>query len=76
LLHPLPVPSQKFVCSSLDLITDLPLTKHGHDVVLTIVDRVIKFMRFIPTTKGAGADDVAFLVRQQWCKILVSLVVL
>jgi hypothetical protein len=66
LLHPLPVPSQKFECISLDLITDLPPTKHGHDAVLTIVDRLTKFVRFIPTTKDAGADDVALLVRQQW----------
>jgi hypothetical protein len=62
----LPVPSQKFECISLNLITDLPLTKHGHNAVLTIADRLTKFVRFIPTTKGAGADDVALLVWQQW----------
>jgi hypothetical protein len=34
--------------------------------VLTIVDRLTKFVRFIPTTKGAGADPIASLVRKEW----------
>ena len=66
LLHPLPVPTHKFECISLDLITDLPPTKHGHDAVLTIVDRLTKFVRFIPTTKGTGAGPIASLVRKEW----------
>jgi hypothetical protein len=69
LLHPLPVPANKFECITLDLITDLPPTKHGHDAVLTIVDRLTKLVRFIPTTKGAGADAVALLVRKEWFRM-------
>ena len=66
LLHPLPIPHEKFESITMDLITDLPLTKHGHDAVLTVVDRLTKLVRFVPTRKDASAAVIAGLMRQHW----------
>ena len=38
LLQPLPIPTRKWEHISMDLITDLPITKKGHNAILTIVD--------------------------------------
>jgi len=66
LLQPLPVPERKFEHITLDLITDLPNTKHGYDAVLTIVDRLTKVVRFAPIKKNAKAKDVASVFRSVW----------
>jgi len=49
LLSPLPVPSHKWEQMTMDLITDLPLTKNGHTAVVTFVDRLTKQVHFAPT---------------------------
>jgi hypothetical protein len=66
LLQPLPVPEIKFDHITMDLITDLPVTKNGHDAVLTVVDRLTKLVHFAPLTKDAAAKDVAMAFRQVW----------
>lgn len=66
LLQPLPVPERKFDHITMDLITDLPVTKNGHDAVLTVVDRMTKMVHFAPITKGAQAKDVAMVFRNTW----------
>ena len=48
LLHPLPIPSQPWEEISIDLITDLPVTKNKHSLILTVVDRFSKMAHFIP----------------------------
>jgi len=67
-LQPLPVPSAKWEQMTLDLITDLPVTKHGHDAVVTFVDRLTKMVHFAPVTKGAGAEQVARVFIDTWYK--------
>ena len=66
LLQPLPVPERKFAHITLDLITDLPLTASGCDAVLTVVDRLTKYVCFAPLRKDASAKDVASAFRRVW----------
>jgi transposase InsO family protein len=66
LLQPLPVPERKFEHITMDLITDLPVTKNGCDAVLTIVDRLTKLVSFAPIRKDAKAKDVASVFRRVW----------
>jgi hypothetical protein len=60
------VPERKFEHITLDLITDLPITKNGCDAVLTIVDRLTKLVSFAPLRKDATAKDVASVFRRVW----------
>ena len=66
LLQPLPVPEGKWEHVTMDLITDLPPTKQGFDSILTIVDRATKLVRFAPTRKEIGAQELARVFRQVW----------
>lgn len=52
----------------MDLITDLPVTKKGHDAVVTFVDRLTKMVHFAPTTKTAGAEAIANVFLSTWYK--------
>ena len=61
LLQPLPIPSKPWECISMDLITALPMTTHGHDAIFTIVDRFSKMCHFIPTTSNVDAPSLASL---------------
>jgi len=64
LLQPLPVPSGKWEQMTMDLITDLPVTKHGHDAVVTFVDRLTKQVHFAATTKSVTAVELAGIFRR------------
>jgi len=64
LLQPLPVPEQKWEHMTMDLITDLPVTKHGYDAVVTFVDRLTKQVHFAPTKKRVTAVGLARLFRR------------
>lgn len=61
LLQPLPVPTTRFEQVSLDLITQLPKTKLGHDAIVVFVDRLSKLAYFCPTTSNVDAPGVASL---------------
>jgi hypothetical protein len=68
LLQPLPVPEKKFEQITMDLITDLPPTARGHDVVVTFVDRLSKLVHFAPTTKTVDAPELARIFTKAWHK--------
>ncbi|GAX83849.1 hypothetical protein CEUSTIGMA_g11274.t1 [Chlamydomonas eustigma] len=62
LLQPLPIPKQAGSSwSIMDFITGLPRTRRGHDAILTLVDRMIKFLLIIPTTIAVTAEGTAEL---------------
>ena len=63
LLQPLPTPTAKWEEMTMDLITDLPPTKHGYDSIVTFVDRLSKEVHFAPTTKTVDAVGLAKLFR-------------
>jgi transposase InsO family protein len=61
LLKPLPIPARPWEVISMDFITQLPVTKHGHDAILVVVDVLSKMVHFIPTKTNATAPQMAKL---------------
>jgi hypothetical protein len=45
----------------MDFITQLPVTKSGHDAIVVFVDRLTKMVHFAPTFTECSAKDVARL---------------
>ena len=43
----------------MDLVTHLPAIDCSHDAIYTVVDRLSKFMSFIPCRHTLSADDLA-----------------
>ena len=48
----------------MDLITDLPPTRNGHDAIVTFVDRLSKQVHFAPTKKTVDAPGLANIFRR------------
>jgi hypothetical protein len=65
-LQPLPVPADRFDDISLDFVVGLPATDRGHNAILTIIDRLTKFVTFIPCSDETSAADFAALFRDHW----------
>jgi len=61
LMKPLPIPPRPWSSVSMDFITDLPETECGHDAICVFVDRLTKYVHFVPCEKTATALDVAQL---------------
>ena len=40
----------------MDLITHLPTTERGHDGIATFVDRLSKYVYFVPCSSGITAE--------------------
>jgi hypothetical protein len=65
-LHPLPVPSEPWDTISVDFIVELPKSS-GHDVIMVVVDSVIKKAHFVPTVTTITAVGTACLyVHNVW----------
>ncbi|MBW0522580.1 hypothetical protein O181_062295 [Austropuccinia psidii MF-1] len=60
LLKPLPIPNGPWICLSIDLITELPLS-NSFDSILVIVDRFSKMGIFIPTISSITSLYLAHL---------------
>lgn len=65
LLYPLPIPNQKWEQISMDFITQLPITKHGNDAIIVVVDKLTKMSHFIPTTTNVSATQVAKIIMNE-----------
>ena len=63
LLQPLQIPKDTWESVSMDLITQLPLTKKGHDAIVVFVDRLSKMVHVAPTTNEVTAEGIATLLR-------------
>ena len=60
LLMPLPVPEAPGDAISIDFITKLPKTERGHTGILTVIDRLTKYVVLIPTsTKDDHSNALA-----------------
>ena len=46
---------------SMDFVTKLPRTKKGHDSIWVIVDRLTKFVHFLPMREDFGMERLAQL---------------
>ena len=64
LLQPLPIPGRRWEEVSMDFITQLPKTRHGHTAIVVFVDRLSKMAHFVPTTTTVGAQQCAELFAQ------------
>lgn len=61
-LHrPLDIPTRRWEQVHMDFITALPMSKDGHDAILTVIDRLTKTAVFIPTIKAISAKATARL---------------
>jgi len=56
------IPEKPWTHISVDFITKLPLAQ-GYDSILVVVDRLMKMVYFIPTTKKTLAEELAQLFR-------------
>ncbi|MBW0482592.1 hypothetical protein O181_022307 [Austropuccinia psidii MF-1] len=60
-LKPLPIPNGPWICLSMEVITQLPLS-NSFDSILVIVDRFSKMEVFIPTMSSITSLDFAHLL--------------
>ena len=58
-LQPLQIPERNWSSVSMDLITDLPVTRQGNDSIWVVVDRMSKMVHLVAIKKTATAEDVA-----------------
>ena len=65
LLHPLPVPENRFAEIAMDFIGPLPRS-HGFDSIFVITDRLTNYVRIEPTNATATAPEIADLFYRTW----------
>ena len=69
LLNPLELSLAPWDTISLDFITQLPLTRKGHDAIMVVVDKLTKMVHIIPTVTSCSAVKVAELYRDNVFKL-------
>ena len=52
------MPLYPFESVTMDLVTHLPATNHVHIVIYTVVDKLSKFIYFIPCKHTVSAADL------------------
>ena len=68
LLQPLPIPNKPWLDVSMDFVEGLPKSQ-SKDVVLVVVDKLTKFVHFIPLSHPYTAAKVATLYLQHVLKL-------
>ncbi len=64
LLQPLPIPESAWHTVTMDLITQLPRSTDGHDAIYVVVDKLTKYVYYIPTVTTVTAVQLAELFIQ------------
>lgn len=62
LLQPLPIPDRPWQQVTMDLITQLPRTKDGHDAIVVFVDKLSKMVHWVATHTAVTAAELARLM--------------
>ena len=62
LLQPTEIPDKFWECITMDLITQLPMTKSGHDAIAVFVDKLSKMTHIEPCTTAIDAPEFADLM--------------
>ncbi|GBG70166.1 hypothetical protein CBR_g6297 [Chara braunii] len=65
-LKPLPIPRAPRLSIAMDVTGPFPRDRHGHDGILTVVDRLSKYARFLPCNYHAAAPELARLLHTGW----------
>ncbi|GBG72106.1 hypothetical protein CBR_g11039 [Chara braunii] len=65
-LKPLPIPRAPRLSISMDVIGPFPHDRLGHDGILTVIDRLSKYPRFLPFKYHAAAPELARLLHTGW----------
>jgi len=68
MLQPLPIPSKPWTDISLDFVESLPKS-HGFDVIMVVVDRLTKFVHFMPLSHPYTASKVATVFMKEIYKL-------
>jgi len=69
LLHPLPIPNDRFETMTIDFITQLPITKQKQNSVLVVmVNKLTKKVKLAATHRNFRATDVAEIVWREWVR--------
>jgi len=69
LLQPLPIPNRPWSQVSLDLITQLPRSKLGHDAIVVFVDKLTKMVHYVPTTTNVTAPELSNIFIREVCRL-------
>lgn len=59
LLMPLPIPDYPWQQVTMDLITQLPQSRKGHDAIVVFVDKLTKMVHLVATTTNVTAPQLA-----------------
>ena len=65
LLQPLEVPEMPWSCVTMDLITQLPKTRQGHDAIVVFVCKLTKMAHYVATQTTVDAPTLAVLFFEQ-----------
>jgi len=60
-LQSLPIPSYPWQHVTMDFVSGLIPTPRGYDCIAVIVDRLTKFVHFVPTTTNVDAQEAAYI---------------
>ena len=65
LLHPLPIPLDRFSDISMDFVGPIPKSR-GYDTLFIITDRLTGYIKVEPTRQSATAREIAELFHRTW----------
>ncbi|GBG81446.1 hypothetical protein CBR_g32123 [Chara braunii] len=65
-LHPMPIPREPGLYIAMDVTGPFPCDRLGHDGILTVVDRLSKYARFLPCKYYSTAPELARLLHTGW----------
>ncbi|GBG89669.1 hypothetical protein CBR_g49522 [Chara braunii] len=65
-LHPMPIPREPGLSIAMDVTGPFPRDRLGHDGILTVVDRLSKYARFLPCKCYSTAPEMAHLLHTGW----------
>ncbi|GBG82265.1 hypothetical protein CBR_g34549 [Chara braunii] len=65
-LHPMPIPWNPGLSIAMDVTGPFPRDRLGHDGILTVVDRLSKYARFLPYKYYSTAPELACLLHTGW----------
>ncbi|GBG67585.1 hypothetical protein CBR_g714 [Chara braunii] len=65
-LRPMPIPQEPGLSIAMDVTCPFPRDRLGHDSIITVVDRLSKYARFLPCKYYATAPELARLLHTSW----------